>query len=329
MTFSIDRRKLLKSLAAIPCAIAGYFVYKELKKDDGVIRTIGEKELPPPEPVIIQDGKSRFEFMAVGDSGLASEYRKAVVDQMKRRGKQSDCTFLVGDNFYDKGVTSTTDPNWKLHFLDPFARNFQMPFYACLGNHDYYGNIAAQVEYTQLHKQWKMPSPYYSFTESVAEGINVQFFVLDTTPIEEGDHSTRAQINWLRDKLEQSKAQYKIVVGHHPLYTGGEHGRSRRNYNHLASLFDEFQIDLYICGHDHDLQLHDTGRGWLHLVTGAGSKLRSVSWVRTTMFAKAASGFAKIILTSDQLGIEIYGTDQLLYSHVRVTSKKVLAKKTA
>ena len=105
------------------------------------------------------------------------------------------------------------------------------------------------------------------------------------------------------------------MIGHHPLYTGGEHGRSQRNYYYLANLFDEFAVDLYICGHDHDLQLHDTQRGWLQLVSGAGSKLRSVKWISTTMFAEATSGFARIVLTPEQLGIEIHSTEKLLFSH--------------
>lgn len=328
MTISFDRRNLLKALIAIPCAIGGYFVYREFKEDDSIIRTIGERTLPPPKPLPQPNADSSYQFIAVGDTGLASENRKAVIDKMagQQETKPLDSIFLVGDNFYDKGVASTTDKHWQRHFIKPFANRFTSKFYACLGNHDYYGNIAAQVEYTQLHDQWNMPAPYYAFTQKIADQCTVEFFVLDTTPIEEGDHSTRAQITWLTDKLKHSTANYKIVIGHHPLYSGGEHGRSRRNYNQLAKLFDKFDIDLYICGHDHDLQLHDTQRGWLHLVSGSGSKLRTVSWVQTSLFAKAASGFAKIVLTPTNLGIEIHSTDELLFSHSQPARKKMLAK---
>ena len=326
MKFQIDRRSLLKSLLAIPCAIAGYFLYKELTEVDGPPRTIGARELPAPKPLQVTSSQNSYGFFAVGDTALASKNRQQVIQQMRRQSKNDapDSVFLVGDNFYDKGVNSTTDPLWNLHFEKPFSeQRFPMPFYTCLGNHDYYGNIQAQVEYSKSNSRWNMPSPYYSFAQQIDGNCQVEFFVLDTTPIEEGDHSTRAQVNWLKNKLESSQAQYKIVVGHHPLFSGGEHGSSRRNYRQLAKLFDRHSIDLYICGHDHDLQLHDTGRGWLHLISGAGSKLRTVQWVRTTMFAQAASGFARISLSPEQMGIEIFSTEQLLYSHIQPS--KVLA----
>ncbi len=317
MKFSFNRRNFLKSLATIPCAIVAYFVYEKLTEDDGVIRTIGAPQLPPAKPIGFKQDENRLCFHALGDTGLASDRREAVIQQMLRQAESvmPDLMFLVGDNFYDAGVESVDDPKWETDFEIPFAARFNRPFYACLGNHDYFGNAQAQVDYSRLNPQWNMPARYYTFVKSIDENTSVEFFVLDTDPIEEGNDSTRAQIQWLRGKLARSRADWKIVIGHHPLFTGGEHGCSRRNYRQLVPLFDEFQIDLYICGHDHDLQLHDTGRGWLHLVSGSGSKLRSVRWVETTLFAEAASGFARIAVTPERLAIEIFATDGLRFSH--------------
>ena len=318
MKYIFDRRTLLKTTLAVPCAIAGYFIYDELTEYDGPPRTVGAKKLPPPKPVQRTPDQNGYNFFVVGDTGLASKNRQQVIEQMIQQSQQDkpDSVFMVGDNFYDKGVTSTTDPLWQTHFEKPFSeQRFPVPFYSCLGNHDYYGNIQAQIEYSWTNQRWNMPSPYYSFVQQIDVDCLAEFFVLDTTPIEEGDHTTRSQVNWLTNKLANSTANYKIVVGHHPLYSGGEHGSSRRNYRNLAKLFDRYSVDLYVCGHDHDLQLHDTGRGWLHLISGAGSKLRSVNWVRTTMFAEASSGFARVSLTRTNLAIEIYSTEKLLFSH--------------
>ena len=323
MPFSLTRRNLFKSLAAVPVAVAGYFVYREFKEGDGVIRTIGAPKLPTARALDFPE-KETTTFYALGDTGLASTNRQQVLKQLQQQTHlvSPDLIFLLGDNFYNAGVNSTTDENWQLHFEQPFEKKlYDCPFYACLGNHDYYGNVAAQIEYSQIHKRWNMPSAYYSFTQQVGGDGVAEFFVLDTTPIEEGDYSTGTQVRWLDQKLKQSEADWKIVIGHHPLFTGGEHGRSRRNYRHLVPVLDKHQIDLYICGHDHDLQLHDSGRGWLHLVSGAGSKLRSVSWVSTTLFAQAQSGFARVSLMKGELGIEMFGTEGLLYSH-RCSAKK-------
>ncbi len=325
MSLLFSRRSLLKSMLAIPCGVAGYFAYQRIKHGDGTIRTIGAPELPEAKPLQPNRQGQGYCFYALGDTGLASQNRQHVLKQLhlQTRRQRPDSIFLVGDNFYDKGVASTDDPLWQMHFEKPFAASrFPNPFYVCLGNHDYYGNIAAQVEYSRLNSRWHMPNPYYSFVESVGSGSTVQFFVLDTTPIDEGDHSTRAQVNWFRHKLSTSSADYKIVIGHHPLYTGGEHGRSRRNFNQFAKLFDG-NIDLYVSGHDHDLQLHDTGRGWLHLVSGAGSKLRSVSWVKTTEFAQAAPGFARVSLNARRLGVEIFSAEKLLFSMEKQSKRAV------
>lgn len=318
MSQLFNRRSLLKSVVAVPCAVAGYFIYKRIKHGDGTIRTIGAPDLPKPVRLPPAPQSDSYNFFAIGDTGLASKSRQAVLKQLQKQSRQNhtDSIFLVGDNFYDKGVESTSDPQWKLHFEKPFAeKRFPFPFYPCLGNHDYYGNVAAQIEYSEMQPRWKMPGLYYTFEKHVGKNCKAQFFVLDTTPIEEGDHSTQSQVKWLRNKLKTSSANYKIVVGHHPLFTGGEHGRSHRNFKHLAEMFDRNGVDLYICGHDHDLQLHDTGRGWLHIVSGAGSKLRSVRWTDTTMFAKASPGFFRISLRPDLLGIEAFSHKELLYSH--------------
>ncbi len=313
-----DRRTFVKSLMAVPCAVAGYFVYEELTTYEGEIRTIGAPDLPQPTPVRFDAVEDHCCFYAVGDTGLASEAREAVIEEMLKQGKKlpPDFIFLAGDNFYESGVESVEDPKWQDHFEIPFSTDrFDVPFYACLGNHDYFGNVAAQVEYSNDHPRWNMPAPYYTFSRQIGRNVTADFFVLDTTPIEEGDHSTEAQLRWFREKLAGSQADWKIVVGHHPLYSGGEHGRSRRNYRALSPLLEEYEVDLYICGHDHDLQLHDTGRGWLHLISGSGSKLRSVRWVDTTLFARAESGFARVNLTPQRLSVEVFGINGLLFTH--------------
>ena len=45
------------------------------------------------------------------------------------------------------GVTSTSDPQWTDKWQDVYMshKSLQLPFYACLGNHDYIENPQAQV----------------------------------------------------------------------------------------------------------------------------------------------------------------------------------------
>ena len=64
---------------------------------------------------------------------------------------QRACLLNVGgcvhrDNFYNSGVTSVSDPQWLESWRTPYNHSsLQLPWYACLGNHDYIGNPQAQV----------------------------------------------------------------------------------------------------------------------------------------------------------------------------------------
>ncbi|MBM3795826.1 MAG: hypothetical protein FJW31_17625 [Acidobacteria bacterium] len=79
-----------------------------------------------------------------------------------------------GDNFYTRGVKSVKDKKWT-GIWERIYSPLGIPFYAALGNHDYRGNVQAQVDYTGLSKTWRMPARYYTFRAGPA-----QFFALDT-----------------------------------------------------------------------------------------------------------------------------------------------------
>ncbi len=241
--------------------------------------------------------------------------------------KDLNFVLLVGDNFYDAGVKSVDDPRFESDFEQAFpASSFPCPFYVCLGNHDYFGNVQAQIEYTKKSERWRMPANYYCISESVGSQ-SIDFFVLDTTPIAEGDFSTRAQICWLEDGLSKSTADWKIVVGHHPILSGGEHGACRRTRRALEPLFEKYKVDLYISGHDHDLQLNQSTKGWLQLVSGAGSKLRSTHWINETLFAQAQSGFAWVVVQDNQMFVSFFGVDGHLFTHCQTKKHVAIASR--
>ncbi len=106
----------------------------------------------------------------------------------------------MGDNFYLQGIDSADSDRWKSTYEDVFSQDVfaDTPFFAILGNHDYYGTATAQYDYAlpdpntgerRGSGRWKFPANgrddlYYSITESFAgEGgqrTTVEFFMLDT-----------------------------------------------------------------------------------------------------------------------------------------------------
>ena len=45
-------------------------------------------------------------------------------------------------------------------------QNIDLPFYLCLGNHDYHSNAQSQIDYTfsqyNIDKKWNLPSKFYT-----------------------------------------------------------------------------------------------------------------------------------------------------------------------
>ena len=98
------------------------------------------------------------------------------------------------------------------------------------------------------------------------------------------DANIEKQMRWLRNELSKSNAEYKVVVGHHTIYTSGHH-RNEDGGNMerlLRPAMEEGGVIAYVCGHDHDLQ-HLTGPYYegqastvQYFISGAGSKTRPI-----------------------------------------------------
>src|SRR5262249_36323047 len=153
-----------------------------------------------------------------------------------------------------------------------------VPFRAALGNHDHNGNVEAQVEYSARSSRWHMPAQYYSFVELAGADTTAEFFVLDTEALRREERESVEQLEWFDAKLASSDAPWKIVIGHHPVRSNGVHGSIDRVRRAVEPLLVRHRVALYLSGHDHDLELVDSGKGFLQLVSGAGSSTRSMRW---------------------------------------------------
>ena len=308
-----SRRAFLASLIAP----SSYLLYRVAAHNQWIVVTRGGRPFSAGIEPRRKTGKQQFSMLIVGDTGKDTFRRTSVVRAMRKHivWSQPDAVMLLGDNFYETGVDSVDDPRFRDHFESLFdARSFDMPFYACLGNHDVYGNADAQVQYSDRSDRWRMPAKYYR-ERKMAGVATVDFVVLDTNQLLIDDQESVEQLAWLRSELAGSDADYKIIAGHHPALTGGQHEIVPRIGEVLPPLFNEFQIDLYLSGHDHDLQLLKSDSGWLQVVSGSGSKLRSTSWIDETMFAKADAGFCWLLIDENGLSLSYYNATDRLFTH--------------
>lgn len=252
-----------------------------------------------------------------------------VATQMARAAQDVSANFVisVGDNFYENGVTSTEDDHWQASFEKVFhAPSLQIPWYVILGNHDYRGDCDAQLAYSKISSRWKMPARYFMQSHTIAPGVTADFFYLDTNPMIQSYHGggkfgehigtqdEKAQLAWFKKELAASKAQWKLVFGHHPIYSGGGHGDSKDLIKTILPVLQEHKVQAYFNGHDHDLQHLMAGN--LNLFdTGAGSKLTPTKETSHTKFAASKNGFTQVNVSNDTMNVRmIDATGALLYS---------------
>ncbi|HQT85579.1 MAG: acid phosphatase [Acidiphilium sp. 37-64-53] len=227
-------------------------------------------------------GEARF--FVIGDWGRdGKHHQRAVAGAMAAAAVAADPAFIVsaGDNFYEAGVTGLSDPQWRTSFEDVYSQeSLQRPWHVILGNHDYRGNVEAQLAYSKLSHRWEMPARYYTRKLAVPGG-GAEIFYLDTSPFirkyagtvtNTAGQDKRAQLAWLERGLAASGARWKIVIGHHPLYTAlGGHGHDQPD---MIAAFEpvlrRHKVALYINGHDHSMQYVEMG-GIAYVTTGAGS----------------------------------------------------------
>jgi len=254
-------------------------------------------------------------FLVLGDWGRdGDQHQRDVAQQMGRVAAETDAAFVVstGDNFYGKGVTSTSASQWETSFENIYSHaSLQVPWYAVLGNHDHKGDPSAEVEYSKVSKRWRMPSRWFNQPFKLPGGGSAEFFFLDTQSFVEGGRHDRkhsdaglqskaAQLSWLESGLASSKADWKIVVGHHPVYSEGKHGDTPELIRDVKPLLERYGVQVYMNGHDHDMQ-HIVVNGVAYLTSGAGSKTRPTRSGPNTRFSLGnTSGFLAVALTRDR-----------------------------
>ncbi len=200
-----------------------------------------------------------------------------------------------------------------------------IPWYASLGNHDYNGNPEAEIQYSQKSKRWHMPSRYYSQNEKLNDTIEVLFIHLDTSPFisdyrkndsiyHVSDQDTKLQIHWLDSILAQSHARWKIVIGHHPLYSSVEkRGNTKELIDQVQPLFEKYGVQVYFCGHEHFMQYLVDG-SINSFVCGSAALTRPASIRPDVKFGSDTPGFISVTLTNELIkvhyvtnkGINIY-----------------------
>ncbi|MFN3746969.1 MAG: purple acid phosphatase family protein [Hyphomicrobiaceae bacterium] len=261
--------------------------------------------------------RDNFNFFVVGDWGRKhSDGQRRVARAMSEIASMSRPKFVIstGDNFYSSGVSSDTDKLWTEAFENVYsAEPLRCPWYAVLGNHDYRGNVDAQISYARRNSRWVMPSRYYQHVEPVGDSSRIEFFFLDTTPLVSRRPRlwTRwvygadpdIQIDWLKKSLRTSSAQCKIVVGHHPIVSAGPRLASPLLVKRVKPLLEAYGVQAYFSGHEHNLQ-HHVVSGIHYFVCGSGSRVTAAINNDRAQFSASVLGFIRAAATASALEVD-------------------------
>lgn len=281
---------------------------------------------------------SSLNFIAMGDWGRnGADHQKQVAAQMGITAADLKAQFIIstGDNFYPSGVISEHDPLFKYSFEDIYTDfSLQWDWYPILGNHDYKSNPDAQVAYSKISRRWKMPARYYSkkFPINGDKSQQVLVVFMDTNPLipefydnnEYGPNvkgqDTTAQKKWLHKVLSDTSPdiKWRIVVGHHPIFTGGSRTNAydtKAVRSRLKPILDKYGVDVYLAGHEHSLQyIKPTGKTH-YFISGAASEKTPVKLIEDMEMAASAYGFMTFSIRKNELFMQTINDEgEIIYS---------------
>ncbi|MCX6106959.1 MAG: metallophosphoesterase [Proteobacteria bacterium] len=256
-----------------------------------------------------------------GDSGKGNQEQAATAAAMTKHCAAAGCdmALLLGDNIYPVGVTSVHDKQFQTKFEEPY-KDLNLIFHVILGNHDTYSGpagINAELDYSNISSKWRMPSRYYHFKEG-----NAEFFALDTNTILD----EAAQIQWLEESLQASTARWKVIYGHHPIYSIGDHGThgndQARYRTQLEPIICKYKA-VYLSGHEHLMQLNALPCGGTAIVAGAAAERKppyekTIKKQKETLkfFTRDQLGFGYATFTEDAITIDFLDENsESLYSY--------------
>jgi len=214
--------------------------------------------------------------MIIGDYGAPKSAQSRVAASMASEASRvsANAILALGDNIYENGATSSDQMvrEWRNVYMKHSGN--KRPWYVVMGNHDWRTSKNVQRDFTKSSKNeggyWNMPSYWFS-----KRFDDVEVFFVDTQ-IWRGDVSSfRSKISeqkrWLEGALSSSSASWKIVVGHHPTYSAGNHGGASQMKRELDPIMRKHGANVYFAGHDHSQQ-HISHRNVNYVVSGSGAK---------------------------------------------------------
>jgi predicted phosphodiesterase len=189
--------------------------------------------------------------LVVGDFGDGSAQQAAVADAMQAVAQEREVSAIIttGDNLY------VTDPTvWTNAY--GWVEELGIPVWVSWGNHDIQSSARRQLMQSLFHP----PGRWYA----KRLGGSTLVVVLDANQVGNEEQSA-----WLEETLAAHDAGAVIVVFHQPAFSCSLHKSSRTVQRAWVPLFERYEVDLVLNGHDHNYQRFEKG-ATTYIVSGGG-----------------------------------------------------------
>jgi len=202
-----------------------------------------------------------------------------------------------------------SDVHWDEWFNAGAFIHAMVPGMMTPGNHEYRAG--------KLSPQWQ---PQFSLPMNGPEGFeetcyyvdyeNMRIISLNSMKMVRDNKSIKPQIDWLKEVLENNPKEWTAVTLHHPLFATKPGRDNDLLRNNLKPLFDEYNVDLVLQGHDH---AYGRGHNVPEGTTGEEGRSR-------TMYVVSVSG-PKMYELSDEEWMDRRANETQLFQLISVDGK--------
>lgn len=221
---------------------------------------------------------NQTKFAVIGDFAHGSKGQLMIANEFSKR--KPDLVITTGDNVYQRGLRQEYLKNLFPFYTDSVKVMDHVPVYMIIGNHDVLGNNLdhypdglAYFYYSDLPLNGPIPaipfpllgleSPQRVFRKTSKPRFprilnysfdhgNVHFVCLDAN--EYINPLDTELLSWLRQDLQSSKADWKLVFFHQPAFSSSRAHYDDQYMRLLAPVFEALKVDLVINGHVHNYQ---------------------------------------------------------------------------
>lgn len=208
-----------------------------------------------------------FDFVVTGDthSNRQLVYQTDIFKQMIQEWNLLKPAFAmeVGDLVLG-GSADNVPPQWDL--FEKTIGECRVPYFSAPGNHDI-SDAAAERLWME-----RMGPTHFAFSHG-----NTRFIVLNTEEVDALDAISDAQLTWLKQELESTKATNILIFMHQPYFASyGDPGKTDEvwagRWKRMAELFRGHPVRAVFAGHEHGYRDFGIREGVHYVICAGGAR---------------------------------------------------------